>query len=343
MLRQAMDSGFAAGLIRLDEPEGLLSEERLEELGAEPGQPLFLPGKWEPLIDEELWRDYQERRRTQRAKPHRSRNPRMHLAGHLRCAGCGRRMLYRPERSRWVCCTQLAKSAQDCPVHVSVDNAEATEFLKEWLRELAAEHGASFDALVAQRMAAQTAHSDRATLERQLIAEEKRKENLVRAVADEVFEAADVAAEMRTIKTEIERMKRALASLRSRQTEIEAPTDSFARLLDSWDLTDPAVVSHALSKILEGVYVYPFRNRPRMIARAVWEPNLEVPIAEPPDLDFSEGRVCLGCHQWKPRDQFYVRKRGNQLMSRCKECKAADHQKWRNMQSDPTLKSSSTT
>ncbi len=200
-LRNYLNSGFAAGLIVLNKPESFFSEERMDELGITTDErPAFLPGSWDPIISEDLWLSYRERRRVQALKPKRSRNPRQHLSGHLRCAGCGKRMIYRLERSRWVCCSQLTKDGASCPVHVSVSNSEATEFVKEWLRSLAGEYGESFDALVSERMKSQDASANRDVVEGQLLTEERRRENLVRAVSTGAFEAADVSDEMRLIK-----------------------------------------------------------------------------------------------------------------------------------------------
>lgn len=215
-------------------------------------------------------------------------------------------MIYRLERSRWVCCSQLTKDGASCPVHVSVSNSEATEFVKEWLRSLAGEYGESFDALVSERMKSQDASANRDVVEGQLLTEERRRENLVRAVSTGAFEAADVSDEMRLIKREMERLRLVLADLKCQDDQVQVPTESFERLLQSWDETDPSTMSVLLEQVLQGVYVYPFRSHPRMIARSVWEGERSVPRAEPPDLDFSQGRTCMKCQEWKPRDAFTV-------------------------------------
>ena len=328
-LRGYLDSGFAAGLILLNKPESFFSEERMEELGISPDErPAYLPGSWDPIISEDLWLAYRERRRVQAAKPKRSRNPRQHLAGHLRCAGCGKRMLYRPERTRWVCSTQLTKAGKQCPVHVSIDNAEATDFVKEWLRSLAGEYGESYDALVAERLKGEQAGANHEVLQAQLLTEERRRENLVRAVSTGAFEATDVAEEMRLIKKEIERLKVALADLRRQGDTVANPTDSFKQLLQRWDEADPGTVSTALEKVLDGVYVYPFRSRPRMSVRAVWEGEKEIPRAEAPDLDFTHGRTCQKCNEWKPRDQFTVYGPHRKMKARCRQCTATYQREW---------------
>ncbi|GAB3237830.1 recombinase family protein [Kineosporia babensis] len=328
-LRGYLDSGFAAGLIVLNKPETFFSEDRMEELGiGTTERPVFLPGSWDPIISEDLWLSYRERRRVQALKPKRSRNPRQHLSGHLRCAGCGKRMLYRPERSRWVCCSQLTKDGAPCPVHVSVSNSEATEFTKDWLRSLAGEYGESFDSLVAEQMKRQDANTDRDAVQSQLLTEERRRENLVRAVSTGAFEAADVADEMRLIKKEIERLKIVLASLKRQGDRIQTPSDGFLQLLQNWEAADASTASVLLEQVLEGIYVYPFRTRPRMSARAVWESEKKIPRAEPPDLDFSQGRTCTKCQEWKPRSEFTIYGPARKMKPRCKLCTAAYTREW---------------
>ncbi|GAA3617110.1 hypothetical protein GCM10022223_37060 [Kineosporia mesophila] len=328
-LRNYLDSGFAAGLILLNKPESFFSDERMEELGISPDErPAYLSGSWDPIISEDLWLAYQERRRIQSTKPLRSRNPRQHLSGHLRCAGCGKRMLYRTERTRWVCSSQLTKGGTQCPVHVSIDNAEATDFVKDWLRSLASAYGESFDALVAERLKSQQAGANHEALQAQLLAEERRRENLVRAVSTGAFEVTDVAKEMRLIKKEVERLKLTLADLRRQGNIVANPTGSFEQLLQSWDEADAATVSTALEHVVDGIYVYPFRSRPRMIVRALWEGEKKIPRAEAPDLNFAQGRTCLKCQKWKPRDQFTVYGAQRKMKPRCRRCTATYMREW---------------
>lgn len=328
-LRQAMDNGFAAGLVRLKRPDTLLPEDVLEEIGASADEPIFLPGSWPELISDDVWTAYRERRRSQERRPRRNRNPKQPLSGHVRCAGCNRRMIYRNDRDHWRCQSGLTSGGQLCPVRtVTITQSEVTEYVKAWLRELADERGGSFDALVAKRMRMERIHGNRETLTKQKADAEQRKANLVRAISKGVVEDDDAETEMKSIKADIERLHGALATLRVEEATSQTPKDSFKRLLASWNDSEASVLNTALAKIIDGVYVYPFQTFPRVIIRGVWETETVVPVAAAVDREFSEGRVCLGCREWKPRDQFYVRKRTNQLFSRCKECKAREHAVW---------------
>lgn len=328
----ALDSGFGAGLIKLDRPEALLEEERLEELGGEPGKVLYLPGKWEPVISTDVWMEYEARRDARRVLAPWTRNPRQTLDGRLRCAGCNKVMLYRPERNRWVCCSQRGKSSKDCPIKVTLDGKEALNAVRTWLEKMGSKTGESYEALVAQQMKRGTFEAGITDLEAARKKVDLQRENLISNVRLGIFTGEEVKAQLDEVRKEISRLDReiAMAKIRARREVAqpeEAPFDHQA-LLDMFDSAPVEIMNQALAAVVT-VYAYPLRSERRVLCIGNWERDRDIPQAEAPDLDFTEGRMCLGCKTWKPRDQFYVRSRGNQLMSRCITCKAEAHRVWR--------------
>jgi site-specific DNA recombinase len=331
-LRVAMDSGFSAGFIRLAQPEKLLD---IDDYDIEPGEELFLPNvtpagarSWEPIIDDNLWFSYRRMRQLKRAVPPRARNPRRQLAGLLRCASCRRVMIYRPDRGRWNCSTQRGKTATDnnpCAVAVTISDAEAIVELKHWIAERISPGP---DEVYEREFRAVRINADVTRLESELSDLTRKKQALVRAIEDELIERVDVRSRMREITSEIDRVIGALAGARVQQrTAIDQPRDRLCAVQAMIDApeADPAIINQMLRTVLETIYVYPLRDQQRVVFVSTDDDD-EIPeVTCDNRVDFSDGRVCLGCRKWKPRDAFYVRRRGNQILSRCKECKALAH------------------
>jgi len=330
-LRWSMDSGFAAGLIKLDKPEALLTEEQLDDLDVKAKEPLFLPGAWEPVIDMDLWRDYGARRRERHVVPRRARNPKQALSSLLRCAGCGRRMVFRPERDRWQCSHSVYKGTTNpCPVKVTVDGAEALAFARAWVRAHKEGSGVHAESLIQRRFQAQKAGAHLDALAREVTRAEDRRKNLLNLAADGTLTKLEVRDGLDAIKVELEGAQSNLAFAKRQAAVADLPENhSFGALDAAWERMSPPVLNRGMLEVMDALFIYPFRNQPRMIARGVWEKDKEIPVAETPDLDFSDGRLCLGCHQWKSEDAFYRRTRGAVLMSRCKRCKQQEHLAWK--------------
>ncbi len=344
-LRYAMDSGFAAGYIRLDKPDKILTESMLDEIDLEHGQSIFLPNfnkdgerGWEPLVTEDTWLAYQIRRRKQKATPVRARNAVQPLSRLLRCAGCGKRMLYRPDRQRWNCCSaKLKKAGESCPIKVTISQADATHAVQEWLMDR--RDGRDTEAVrarIARQQAARRAHGDITDLERELRRQEGRRQNLLSLAADGTLGRDEIRSSLDAINAEIETLTDSLVDARRNETiDRMPPESSFGAVLAAWGKLDPAMVNAGLSALIDSIIVYPFRQFPRVIVIGRGESIRDLPVAEIPS-DNVDGRTCLGCKEYLPRDEFYVRVRnGKELMlSRCKRCKAKAVAEWRRAQAE---------
>ena len=340
-LRVALDSGFAAGLIRLNRPGRILTPEQLDGLGVDGDGPVWLPNvtpdggrSWEPLIGLDLWEQYQARRTARKGLPPRARTPRTPLSGLLRCAGCNRPMTWRPDRSRWRCPHEPLKSqGEPCPVRVTISGADATAAVRKWL---AAQHDPTRDLAgeVARRMKGAAAVGDVAAIEKALADQCRQKDRLVAAVRDGLLDADDIRVQRAAIGEAVDRLTVDLAAARRRSvTSAVVPREVFGLLLDSLDgggVLDAGRVNTRLRDVIDGAWVYPFRDDPRVRVRAVWD-AWDAPRAVAPDLDRGEGRVCLGCREWQPAGAF-LRRANGRLMSRCTACRSAAHKAWRGRQ-----------
>jgi len=111
-----LDSGFAAGYLRLD-----VYEREEDDDGNVTFKPRKEPGRWErgaheSIIDEQTWRVYQRERDRRRSVHPKSRQPRWYLgAGLTVCARCGGNLIvnsYATTKSQALCSTY--KSARTC-------------------------------------------------------------------------------------------------------------------------------------------------------------------------------------------------------------------------------------
>jgi len=347
-LRVSLDSGFAAGLIRLNKPGKILTPEQLDTLCVDGDGPVWLPNitpdggrSWEPLISEDAWTQYVAVRAGRKMTPPRSRYPRTPLAGLLRCAGCNRPMTFRPDRARWRCPHEPVKDQSNpCPVRVTISGRDATDAVRAWL----AEHrdpSRDLEGETARRMLSVAAVGDVAAIERGLADLGRQKDRLVAAVRDGLLDAEDIRSQRAAITEAVGRLSADLVAARRRaKTSVVPPRDVFGVLLDSLDgggAIDAGRVNTRLRDVIDAVWVYPFRDDPRVRVRAVWE-DWEAPRAAAPDLDGGDGRVCLGCRVWQPAGVF-LRRPSGRLTSRCVICRSTAHRAWRGRQaadSDPS-------
>ncbi|MDJ1131757.1 recombinase family protein [Streptomyces iconiensis] len=84
-LTRYMDSGFAAGLLRLHEPSCTCNGRKTN--GGCPNY-LYVQGAHEEIIEWDLWQAYEQRRKEIKATPPRARNALYELTGLPRCAQC---------------------------------------------------------------------------------------------------------------------------------------------------------------------------------------------------------------------------------------------------------------
>lgn len=224
----------------------------------------------------------------------------------------------------------LQGTTNPCPVKVTVDGAEALAFARAWVRAHKEGSGVHAESLIQRRFQAQKAGAHLDALAREVTRAEDRRKNLLNLAADGTLTKLEVRDGLDAIKVELEGAQSNLAFAKRQAAVADLPENhSFGALDAAWERMSPPVLNRGMLEVMDALFIYPFRNQPRMIARGVWEKDKEIPVAETPDLDFSDGRLCLGCHQWKSEDAFYRRTRGAALMSRCKRCKQQEHLAWK--------------
>jgi site-specific DNA recombinase len=190
VLRQ-LDSGFAAGLLHIHSTGEML------------------PGAHEPLLTEQEWLAYQQRREERRRLPARARNPRYVLTGLVKCGLCGGSLSAYTHRGvvggRYRCVNYTSR--RDCQ-GVWIGREVVERAVHEWLQREANDIDRRAASKTARRAAATSVKVDKARLARVVEQLDKQLNRLTvdlssglvppaayRAARDEIAEQREAAAE----------------------------------------------------------------------------------------------------------------------------------------------------
>lgn len=263
-VRQMLDSGFAAGLLRHN------------------GETHH--GVHEAIVSPALWADYQRVRATARRMPPRTRGAVHPLAGLIKCGVCGGpacREVKPGKRPglgpyvRYRCCARNT-FATACPASKSISAEAAIDGVKAWLQTVAGPLDQRARALADQKARATRVRADAGKAQREL-------DRLDAAIAQLAVQAAQglLPGHSYAIAADELVQQRAAAEeeLRRAQEDAHALAQPAARtarsLLGSWDelvAVDPKGVRDVLAALIARVEIHPGeqgRNVVRVIPR--WE------------------------------------------------------------------------
>ena len=272
-LFDTLDSGFAAGLLRIHNPEckGCPNVSACQNR-------IYIPGAQEPIISIDLWEAYLKRRAEASRTPLRSRTPTYPLTGVIVCGHCHYALVAHTNHgirgnsykcSRW-------HQYRDCPGGTGgfVQRALAEAAVLARLRELAAD----LDQAAAETSARETARPavDRGQVEQQLLRVDQALTRLAkqRALDDlmpaEAYESArdELLAERSQYETRLAQ----LAETQARSMESFRPV--LAGLLAKWETYSVARKNAVLKQLIRHVAVSrpggP-KTTPIFVVTPVWE------------------------------------------------------------------------
>ncbi|AJC60193.1 recombinase family protein [Streptomyces sp. 769] len=134
-IRYYMDSGFAAGLLRVHREDC--------PRGKHQGQCSYyrlVPGAHEAIISDETWKEYQTRRKAVAATPPRSRLPSTEVTGLTRCGQCsGAATVARSRNKPGFRCARRTEYGDAGCVGVWARGADVVAEVRKWLRRVAHE------------------------------------------------------------------------------------------------------------------------------------------------------------------------------------------------------------
>ncbi|HEY0217915.1 MAG TPA: recombinase family protein [Cellulomonas sp.] len=235
---RVLDGGFAAGLLRVHDPDCTTRHRAGEDIGRCPAR-TYVPGAHEAIIDPDTWATYRrERQRRSTLSPRLARAV-VPLSGVARCGSCGRRLTHsaaRRSKDGHLVPARLACMAAGCPLKASALYSAVETAILAWLPEVAAGITGAVAATEPASAAAavQAERLTRAITQAQTTLNALTLDHARRIVPTSAYEAArdELLREQRAAREELDRL---------------APTDntpgehaaSAARLLEEW-ATAPA-------------------------------------------------------------------------------------------------------
>lgn len=271
-LLKVLDSGFAAGLLRVHNADcGCKQPGRCANVS-------YPKGAQEAIIDPELWEAYRARRNQLRTLPPRSRVPIYPLSGLLRCGACGRGMTAMGRGHAYRCNSYKIKVSCD-GAYTRRDYAEnaVLEELAGWAKEIEAEADQAdprdIDEVPDARPDVEKIGAAIARIERALVRLKK-----LRAMDEDDDEQAEreyLAArdELRAERASLEEMLAEAAPPRPPEPGDYGAT--ISELVDGWTLLTPAERRNMLAEVVRVIRVHRtgFRTAPRIEVIPVWAPE----------------------------------------------------------------------
>lgn len=305
-LTRYMDSGWAAGWIRYH-PDDCTCPPKDPDSTASRGElcpnRIWIPGAHEPIVPEDVWEAFKEKREQARRTPSGNRKPAYALSGSMRCGRCGGPCSaaggatygaggVRIDKPGYMFRCSRMKDNKTCDgVYILRTVAEKAllDRLAEWSDAIEAaaatipqQRTEEPAASPRDRLAAAREHH-RARLA-ELQAEMDRQTSLV---ARGIIPEDSYTRERDRIQREQQKVTADLAALDQRTEEEEARPADFLPiirgLLDRWDMTPVETRRAMLRSLLRGVYAYPAATAPDGSKR----PAYAVPVAvweDPPAL-----------------------------------------------------------
>jgi site-specific DNA recombinase len=253
VLRQ-LDSGFAAGLLRIHAPTCTCKTRTLNGCH----NAAFIRGAHEPLIDEATWQAFLRRRESWKRMPARTRRAVYRLSGLARCGHCqailipcskpghGKGYLYR--------CRNEMQNQSCRGIYIARTRVEAA--VREWLIPIADEIDARATTMSARNAALIRAKVDCDRLAREINNLEASLTRLTVQLAQELIpESAYVAARNELQQQQVE-LTHQLAAAQAETVALgEAHGPLVTELLAGWDLLPNATVRDLLARLIRRVEV----------------------------------------------------------------------------------------
>lgn len=274
-LLRYMDSGFAAGLLRVRDACDCGKNGRTHKSC---GHWRLFPGAHEPVITPEVWEEYRGRRGQVRRMPPRERAPRYETTGLVRCSLCRGALTGHPKRDGavyWRCAR--ADAGGDC-TGTTATYTDLQHLVLCFLADVA--DGIDRSPAAALR---EPSRPDPAAERARLTAEhDQARAALTRLVVDyarhpERYPAEAYDAARAALEADAERALGALAELEAQPAPLPTLAD-FRPLvigaLPEWEVMTPQQRNGLLRQVIREVRVYPRTSRTQTAARIVpvWEP-----------------------------------------------------------------------
>ncbi|MFF9088592.1 recombinase family protein [Streptomyces sp. NPDC014991] len=272
-VRLYLDSGFAAGLLHIHNPEAVCGD---PTTCRKPAHYVHIAAEHQAIIDGDVWDKYREMRETRRSLPRRSLSPVYPLSGLIWCGLCGSKAHVSGSAQRPAKGYRCLARARAAIKHESVWHTRSVleDRVHEWLLDTRAE----IDAIVAGQVVepAPQREPDREATRKRLQKEVERATSAIER-GFEAYTEGDVDRDtyLRTRAKHQRRRDEAQQQLDDLGQEDERPTspvpfrETIAGLIGEWD-----TISVTSKRVLLGTLIARIELRPAGVADIVpvWSP-----------------------------------------------------------------------
>ncbi|WP_433465746.1 recombinase family protein [Spirillospora sp. CA-128828] len=275
-VRNVMDSGFAAGLLRIHDPECPCRKP------SSCVRRVYVEGAHEAILDAETWERYRKERAARAKIPPRTKASPYPLSGHILCGHCDGSMKIQggghPYRAGYAYRCSRWHHYRDCdgpfPRRLVVER-EVLAQLAEWAGDV--EQRAAVKA--ARRRAATNAETDRQRLSAQLAETDAALRRLMKRKALDGDKMPDAVYEETRdeLLAERERIEKDLGSVEVlAEVNLADAAPLMVELVDGWDIIPGAKRREMLGRLIRHVKVSRVedgkRGEIRVDVAPVWEP-----------------------------------------------------------------------
>jgi site-specific DNA recombinase len=261
-VQQVMESGFAAGLLRVNTRTGPQRKA---------STPRYEPGAHPAVISMDTWEAYLRKRKLNSAKAPYERSPAQPFAGIARCGTCGGSMYRAAGDDRLVCSAKRQHRTCERPAHTRVSALEAE--LKVWLAQVATDINKKAEI---RAEASKSRAQDRQKAK--MIAREATRldaalARLTRQVAEGIIPTEAYITTRDQLLAEMAQAERLLTELTDAAADYAPPTRLAPDLLKEWDSLDDLGRHSIIAALLTRVEVHPRGKgyKPRLTFIPKWE------------------------------------------------------------------------
>lgn len=260
-VRNALDTGFAAGLIRERSAQPKGDEPKSKRLEA---FDVWREGVHSPIIEPELWERYSRKRKLTSEVAPAARTPKHAMSGVLFCPECGQTMKSHLSGNRgtyrqWVC--RRGRDFLHRPVTIS--DIRAQKIVREWLFEQAKGTAPSVTE-EAQRIVDQRVKAARelGELEKEMESLTRRKKRLQMGWLDGLLEDSFYEEEKVKLSGQEEQLRGRIerAEVRDERSRARPAVAQFRELGERWDAYLPIHQRAALLTMVQGAVVVSSRE-----------------------------------------------------------------------------------
>jgi site-specific DNA recombinase len=272
-VRRYMDSGFAAGLLRIHDPACGCGKD-----AAKCPRKVLIRGAHPPLVDEETWAEYLRQRKARQSLPPRVETPVYPLSGLMRCASCGGPMNTHPKTDKarvyhpgylYQCATYI-KSRGCTGSWIARHRAE--DVALAWLHLVAGD--AAVRKTAARKLARvhDEASADRKRLTAEAAGLDSALTNLTVQLAREVIGHDEYVAARDHLRARRAEVGTALEEIAGTEVRsMEPPREIAASLCEKWDVLPAHGKRPMLAKLIDHIEIRSLgRGKARIAIASAW-------------------------------------------------------------------------